>query len=111
MAPQVTRQEVAICWLVMTLCPQVEKLQRIAKDEDLAAILTDKALRWVRSSKCSPRHKAEFFKVAGYVSGAAHALDIVEEFVSQLLEEDENEDAALLGAVAKYAQKWRRSEE
>jgi hypothetical protein len=108
----VTRQERAICWLMTTLCPQVEKLQRIAKDEDLAEILTDKAFRWVRSEKCPPKHKAEFFKVAGYVLGAAQALDVcVVEFVSQLLDEDENEDAEIIGAVAKYAKKWRRSEE
>lgn len=109
MNPRARRQEGAICMLMADLSTEIEKLKRISKDENLAAILADKSLKWVRS-RCPPKHRARFFRAAGYVCGAARALNLsVTEFVGQLLDEDDNEDAEIIGAVAKYAKLWRES--
>ena len=104
----ISPQERRICMLMMHAHDEIKKVTKLAGTEDLAEILGDPKLKWVNSNKCPQKHRVTFASAAGFMSGAAHSLGVcVTEFIAQLLDEDENEDALVIGAVAKYAKSWR----
>ena len=104
----ISPQERRICMLMMHAHDEIKKVTKLAGTKDLAEILGDPKLKWVNSKKCPQKHRLIFATAAGFMSGAAHALGVCSvEFIAQLLDEDENEEALLIGAVAKYAKSWR----
>ena len=98
------RLKTNICMLVMLAYDRIDKLRALALDADLQEILGDRTLKWVRSKKCPSKHALAFAEAVGFIHGAARALGIMPfDLVTQLLDNDEREDAEILGLVAQYA--------
>jgi hypothetical protein len=108
----VTKLEMAIGWMLLLLHEKLKKLRRNREVSDLEAILSDRSMKWVRSKSCPAKDKVGFAEAIGWVHGAAHALGIpVGDFVAQLFDQDENDEAQRLGLVAKYSSHARGSDE
>jgi hypothetical protein len=106
----VTRLEMAIAWFLLLLHQKLHKLRKNLEDSQLEAILTDESMKWIKSKACAPKHKLEFAQMNGAVNGGARALGVpVGDFVTQLFDQDENDDAMVLGLIAKHSARARGS--
>ena len=106
------RLRVNIGMLMIECHERIKKLRTLVKGPELEAILSDRSLKWVRSKKCPQNRAAAFAEAIGFIHGGARALGICElGLVTQLLDKDENEDAEVLGTVAKYAVAFRPNSE
>jgi hypothetical protein len=104
----VTRLEMAIAWFLLLLHQKLHSLRKRLEDSQLEAILADESMKWIRSTACAPKHKLEFAQMNGAVHGAARALGVsVDEFVTQLFDQGENDEAMVLGLIAKHSARAR----